>query len=331
MDIRSSDDPTRVEGSHVVALGTFDGVHQGHKAYLSAVRREASRLDARVGVFVIDGGAHFRARKVTSLDHRLELLASTGEVDTVWVLPSAVNERPLELLATLLDRVEPVLMLVSQFVQLGWPNQLGPEDFRKLCGDRGIELVRFGSRVSEGGECVDSLFTAGTLIDLIDRGHVAEAGWLLGRLFEMRGRVEHGDRRGRTIGVPTANVPIEPGFVVPQEGVYAGVTITVDGVVHPTAISLGRRSTFYEDGWQLLEAHLIDFDGDLYDSNIRVLFTEKMRDQRKFQSIHELAAQLHIDIACTRAIDPVARYRATRSWWSDADPARLVVVNGATS
>ncbi|MDQ1423357.1 MAG: riboflavin kinase / adenylyltransferase, partial [Acidimicrobiaceae bacterium] len=144
--------------------------------------------------------------------------------------------------------------------------------------------------------------------------HVALAGRMLGRLFEMRGQVEPGAHRGRTLGVPTINLSVHSSLLLPKEGVYAGVVITDDGAAHTAAISLGRRSTFYEDGWELLEAHLLDFDRDVYGTTVRVLFTEYIRNQHRFGSVDELVAQLRIDLAFVRELDPLARYRASLNW-----------------
>jgi riboflavin kinase/FMN adenylyltransferase len=130
----------------------------------------------------------------------------------------------------------------------------------------------------------------------------------------MRGQVEHGDHRGRTLGVPTANLSVHSSFLIPREGVYAGVAVTEDGSAYPAALSLGRRATFYEDGWELLEAYLLGFDGDLYGTQLRVLFTEHLRQQHRYTSVEELVAQLRIDIALVQELDPVSRYQASATW-----------------
>ena len=163
-------------------------------------------------------------------------------------------------------------------------------------------------------EAAEALYTTRNISALLFDGHVALAGRLLGRLFEMRGEVEHGDHRGRTFGVPTVNLSIHSTLLIPKEGVYAGVALLPDGSAVPAAISLGRRATFYEDGWELLEAHLIDFDGDLYGAPVRLLFTEYIRNQHRYPSVEELVGQLRIDISFIRELDPLGRYRASSSW-----------------
>ena len=287
---------------------------------LEQLERLADTHHCEVGVLVVEGGAHPRARMLTSLDHRLQLLAETGKVHTAWVVPSTIHSDPYRDLGRALDTVRPLSLVLLRFIQLGSPEPLSSDDFASLCAERDIELVSMGGGAADRDDSADALFSVKNISDLLAGGHVAEAGWLLGHLFEMRGVVEQGDQRGRTLGVPTANLAVESSFLLPTEGVYVGVTIIADGSVHPTAISLGRRPTFYEDGWELLEAHLLDFDGDLYGQSVRVLFTEQLRGQRKFTSIHELKGQLHIDIAATRALDPVRRYESSLAWSTERPP-----------
>jgi riboflavin kinase / FMN adenylyltransferase len=137
---------------------------------------------------------------------------------------------------------------------------------------------------------------------LLDAGDVAGAARLLGRFHELRGVVELGDQRGRTIGFPTANVTTPGSSVIPAEGVYAGVFTAADAVARPAAISLGRRPTFHPDGLTLLEAHVIDFDGDLYGQLVSIQFVDRIRDQRRFDGLDELGAQLQADVETARSM-----------------------------
>jgi len=123
----------------------------------------------------------------------------------------------------------------------------------------------------------------------------------------VRGVVETGDRRGRELGFPTANVAVSARTCLPADGIYAGTYVTPDGVERPTAISLGRRPTFYEaQEKSLLEAHLLDFEGDLYDQPARVRFVERLRGEERFDSVDALAAQMADD--CARAAEILAEH-----------------------
>jgi len=302
-------------GSLVVAgLGTFDGVHRAHRAMLSELRRVANDKDAEVGLLLIEGGAHYRARMLTSLEHRLELLAETGDVDAVWVIPSEIHEEPRLRLGAALDAVRPIALGVSGLMRLGRADLTSREELDSICAEHSIEIFSMDESNPGRHEAAEALYTTRNISALLFDGHVALAGRLLGRLFEMRGDVEHGDHRGRTFGVPTVNLSIHSTLLIPKEGVYAGVALLPDGSAVPAAISLGRRATFYEDGWELLEAHLIDFDGDLYGAPVRLLFTEYIRNQHRYPSVEELVGQLRIDISFIRELDPLGRYRASSSW-----------------
>jgi riboflavin kinase/FMN adenylyltransferase len=298
----------------VVSLGAFDGVHRAHRAMLAELRRVADERDAEVGLLLVDGGVHYRARMLTSLEHRLELLEGTGVVDAVWVVPDDVHEHPRDAVAAALDGVHPEALGVSGLLRLGRSEHLSMAELEAICGDRKVELFSLDHVMPGREDAAERLYTTRNISDLLTDGHVAVAARLLGRLFEMRGEVEHGDHRGRTLGVPTANLSVYSSLLIPQEGVYAGVAITEDGAAYPAAISLGRRATFYEDGWELLEAHLLDFDGDLYGTRLRVLFTEHLRKQHRFTSVEELVAQLRIDIALVEELDPMTRYHLSLSW-----------------
>lgn len=117
--------------------------------------------------------------------------------------------------------------------------------------------------------------------------------------FVVRGTIEHGDHRGRTLGVPTANIAMDD--LELEEGVWAGWFERTDGTVHASAISIGVRSTFYgRHGVRLLEAHLLDFDGDLYGEEVEVSLVQRLRGQRTFNSLEALIAQMSADIAATR-------------------------------
>ena len=134
-------------------------------------------------------------------------------------------------------------------------------------------------------------------------GNVAYAASMLGRPYEVRGVVEAGDQRGRQIGFPTANFPVPKVMAWPADAVYAGWCTRANGERHPCAINIGRRPTFYEHAEQsLLEAHLIDFEGDLYGEEVAVSFVDFLRSERKFNGLEQLSEQLKVDIDDARAV-----------------------------
>jgi riboflavin kinase / FMN adenylyltransferase len=280
----------------VVSIGEFDGVHRGHRESLDRLRARADQDDAPVGVLTYDRARD--GRRLTTLDHRLELLAETGLVDVVWVadtdrdaVPTS-RERFVE--EVLVDRLGASAVGLDPDARGDW------EELGALGARHGFEVLD-DPAYAELEELSDRC-SATEVSRLLFEGRVADASLLLGRPHEMRGIVEQGDQRGRTLGFPTANLAIPSSLVIPVEGVYAGCYIGDDGIARPAAISLGRRPTFYQEGHELLEAHLIDFDGDLYGQHARVQFVEHLRPQQRFGGIDELVAQLGIDIAATREI-----------------------------
>jgi riboflavin kinase/FMN adenylyltransferase len=132
---------------------------------------------------------------------------------------------------------------------------------------------------------------------------VAGAAELLGRPHEARGVVVEGDRRGRELGYPTANVAVSSRCCLPADGIYAGSFVGADGVERMSAISLGRRPTFYDTAdASLLEAYVLDFDGDLYGQAVKVRFAGHLRGEQKFDSVDALVAQIDRDVAATREL-----------------------------
>jgi riboflavin kinase/FMN adenylyltransferase len=134
-------------------------------------------------------------------------------------------------------------------------------------------------------------------------GNITEAGELLGRPFSLCGAVEHGDGRGGPeLGFPTANLQVDPAQVQPAPGIYAGMVTRASGETFVSAISVGRRPTFYEAAEPLIECYLLDFAGDLYGEVIEVTFVEKLRDELRFDSVEDLIEQMHRDVAETRLV-----------------------------
>jgi riboflavin kinase/FMN adenylyltransferase len=164
----------------------------------------------------------------------------------------------------------------------------------------GLDLVAGGDAPSpSAGPVVSST----AIRRLLAAGDVAGAAELLGRPHEVRGVVAAGDRRGRDLGFPTANVEVPPGILVPADGIYAGWYQRPDGTTYRAAISRGRRPTFHPDGARsVLEACLLDFEGDLYGERARVRFVSRLRDEQRFDSPDELIAQMARDVATAREL-----------------------------
>jgi riboflavin kinase/FMN adenylyltransferase len=161
----------------------------------------------------------------------------------------------------------------------------------------GLRLVGADGRPADDVDQVSSTAIRRALVE----GRLDDANAMLGRPYEVRGLVAHGDGRGGSeLGFPTANVSVAGERLLPADGIYAGWYERPDGSVHAAAISLGRRPTFYETAdASLLEAHLLDFDGDLYDEEARVRFIAWLRGEERFDSVDALITQVQAD--CDRA------------------------------
>ena len=170
----------------------------------------------------------------------------------------------------------------------------------------GIELVGAGN--GRGGR--DAPVSSTRIRRALVEGELALANTLLGRAYEVRGVVALGDKRGRELGFPTANVSVPGDILLPADGIYAGWFERPDGSVHASAISLGRRPTFYVEAHvSLLEAHLLDFDGDLYDEHVKVRFVARLRDEVRFDSVEALVEQIQRDVDQARELLPRLRLR----------------------
>jgi riboflavin kinase / FMN adenylyltransferase len=303
----------RPPGGSAVTIGAYDGVHLGHQAVIAEVRRRADERGLATAVVTFDRhpAAVVRPesapRLLTDLDQKLELLAATG-IDYCLVV-TFDEARSQE---TAADFVREVLVrcLAARTVVVG-------DDFHFGHGREGnVALLRtMGADLGFDVEGVDLVDADGKPADDADRvsstrirhalvaGDVAAAHAMLGRPYELRGIVARGDERGRELGFPTANVSVPGDILLPADGIYAGWFERPDGSVHQAAISLGRRPTFYAEAHaSLLEAHLLDFSGDLYGERVRVRFVARLRGEVRFASVAALVEQIGRDCDETRRL-----------------------------
>lgn len=298
------------EQRSVITIGAYDGVHRGHQAVVSDVKRLASDLGCRSVVVTFDRHPASVVRPesapklLTDLDQKLELLEATGVDATVLV---RFDEQQSFESAT--DFVERVLVkcLATRTVVVGSDFHFGRHRLGNVALLRELGAIHdFDVQPRElvpRADGVDEPISSTAIRRALAGGQVELAAQMLGHAFEARGPVVKGDQRGRQLGFPTANVEVSNQLCVPADGVYAGWYERPDGVTHPCAINLGRRPTFFEHAdHSLLEAHLIDFAGDLYTEAARVQFTHFLRSERKFDGIDALITQLKQDIENARAV-----------------------------
>lgn len=307
--IRDLEACPRPPAGTVVTIGAYDGVHLGHQAILARVRAMATELSCASAVVTFDCHPARIVRPdsapllLTDLDQRLELLAAAGVDHTVVVRFD--EERSKE---SAEDFVTGILVgcLRARAVVVGHDFHFGHRRRGNVVllqemGQRHVFDVLGVSLQADGPG--DEAVSSTRIRQLLAAGRAEEAAVLLGRPHEVRGVVVKGDGRGRQLGYPTANIEVPPEILVPGDGIYAGWYERPSGDTRVAAISVGRRPTFSPDApASVLEAHLLDFDGDLYGEVARVRFKAWLRAEKKFDSVDALVAQIARDADATRRL-----------------------------
>jgi riboflavin kinase / FMN adenylyltransferase len=271
-----------------VAVGTFDGVHLGHREVIAGADSVLTFDPHPVSVVA----PQHTPKLLTTLERKAELVASLG-VQELIVIPFDADFAQ----RSAADFVDDVLVgaLGARQVAIGENFRFGHKaqgDPRLLLGDERFSTV-VHALLEVDGEVVSSSHIRG----LVLAGEVAEANRLLGTSFQLSGEVAHGDARGRELGFPTANLIPDDALVCPGHGVYACLA---DG--RAAAVSIGVRPTFETGRGELIEAYILDFEGDLYGQTLRLEFLERLRGERRFEDPQALIEQMHRDVERTREI-----------------------------
>jgi riboflavin kinase / FMN adenylyltransferase len=275
-------------GPRTVAIGTFDGVHLGH--------REVIRGSDTVLTFDPHPVAVIRPEStpklITPFPVKRDLIAGLG-VEELVVIPFdrefAARGAEDFVRDVLIERLGATRVSVGENFRFG-RGAKGDADFLRSHAEFETRVVPL---VEAAGETVSSSHIRG----LVLAGEVREAAEFLGGPFLFDGEVVEGDRRGHDLGIPTANLVPDEQYVCPGHGVYAA---WAHG--HPAAVNVGVRPTFETGRGLLVEAHLIDFDGDLYGQTLRIAFIERMRGEKRFESAEALVEQMHKDVENAREI-----------------------------
>ena len=298
-DSRPADDrPT------VVTVGMFDGVHRGHKMLFARVMEEARSLAARAAVVTFDPhpldvlAPNKAPCLLTTLEQRLALFEEEG-FDIALVLPfnkelAALTPAQFAKEA-LVEELHVRKILVGEDFRFGHDRAGDVETLREIGASDGFEaeaIPLLGGR--------DEKVSSSDIRRLVAQGEVVRAAEVLGHPFRLAGKVVEGDRRGRELGFPTANLKPHPRACLPGNGVYAGWWIW-KGKRLAGAINVGVRPTFKEGEAPLCEIHVLDFDGDLYGETGEVEFTDRLRAEEKFASADALIEQMKKDVANARA------------------------------
>lgn len=297
MKITRLADVEKRAGGRSVAVGTFDGVHLGHREVIEGSDSVLTFEPHPVSVVA----PQHTPKLLTTLERKAELIEGLGVEELIVIgFDADFASR------TAAEFIDDVLVgaLGATRVAIGENFRFGHKaqgDPRLLAADGRFTTV-VHPLLEVDGEIVSSSHIRG----LVLAGEVDPAADFLGSPFQLRGEVVHGDERGRELGFPTANLIPEETLVCPGHGVYACLVYgdPADPPAHPrpAAVSIGVRPTFQTGRGELIEAYILDFDGDLYGRELRLDFLQRLRGERRFESAEALIEQMHSDVERTRQI-----------------------------
>ncbi len=307
--LRSFEDAHPETGS-LVTIGVFDGLHLGHQRLIKTLVESANAVKRQaiaVTFFphpdkVLDASSE--RYYLTSPEQRAELLIAQG-VDTVITLPFDEHIRQLSAAAfvdKLLHNLRMKELHVGADFALGFQRE-GDLRFLRAQGAKQGFTVQAMDLISAQGR--GSEISSSRIRQFLRQGEVAKAREMLGRSYSLSGAVVEGEKRGRAIGFPTANLSVWDEQLIPANGVYATLA-NLGEETCMAAANIGQRPTFAGDNITI-EAHLLDFSGDLYGETVELRFEERLRPERQFNGLAELAAQLEQDVAATRRLLTGAR------------------------
>lgn len=291
---------------NVVSIGFYDGVHLGHRALITALTKLASERGLTTTVVTFDTHParvlrpEVAPQLLCDLDQKLALLATTG-IDQTLLLHFD-RERAAEraedfVTSVLVEALDAKVVVVGEDFHFGH-RRLGNVALLTEMGERyGFEVIGHHLVGVDWTDARPEQQVSSTAIRrAVVEGRIEDANEMLGRPHEIRGTVIDGDKRGRTIGFPTANVAISAEILQPADGIYVGELIRHDGETLPAAVYQGRRPTFYQDqATSILEVHVLDWEGDLYGEQVQIRLHQRIRGDQRFDTVEELIAQLAID------------------------------------
>ena len=301
--------PGNAQGT-AATIGVYDGVHLGHCQLLSQLRQKSKEQGLSTAVITFDQhptrvtSPENAPKLLTSFSQKMELFESQG-IDYAYIIKfdkrRSMTPAAEFFHSVFVEGVKAKAIIVGEDFQFGH-NRKGDVAFLKQEGAKedievqGLHLFRHSSS--------PDIVVSSTAIRMkLADGDMQMATEMLGRRFELEGTVVEGDKRGRQIGFPTANLSIPEEMLLPRDGVYACWYYRPDGSRHMAAVNIGVRPTFQtNDSKSILEAHLIGFDGDLYGESGQIEFVDYLREERQFDGVDAIAAQLKSDVEASQSI-----------------------------
>lgn len=297
-------DLSAFQGETVLTIGKFDGIHVAHQAILQNIRARGARLGVQSGMVTFDPhpaavlNPEGAPPLLTPVLEKTALLEALG-LDVLVLLPftrETAQTRAADYLEYLVAGLRPRELWLGEDFAMGYRREGTIAFIREWTEARGIGVFTIPLIKMDGETVSGSRIRA-----RLNEGDVAGAARLLGRPPTVAGIVVEGDKRGRTIGFPTANVIPDPTRALPANGVYATRTLLASGEAAPSVTNIGTRPTF--DGVrQQVESHLLGWSGDLYGQTITIQFLHRLREERRFSGIEALVAQIQADAQQARAL-----------------------------
>ncbi|MGD9996737.1 MAG: riboflavin kinase [Ilumatobacteraceae bacterium] len=280
----------------VVVVGEFDGFHIGHRQLVHQAGVLAQRLRRPLVATILV--AELPDGMLTTVEERCWALLASGasQVQAMSVTTTGEADAGSSVADELIARLDPACVVMA-CLPFDAPSARHPS-LRAGFARHAVEMVEMPRWNDPDGQYV----TSARIRDALRRGDIVAANDWMGRTFTLTGTGVHGSALGRTIGFATAHLDLPPHRVVPMNGVYAGIVGLPNGARHRAAINIGVRPTVETDGAVLVEAHLLDFDDDLYGATIDVSFTRWLRHEQRFDSLDALVAQLALDVDRTRLL-----------------------------
>lgn len=296
-----------VDRPTVLTIGKFDGIHRGHRHVLETVAARARANDWQSAVIilwppppeVLRPGAQI-PRLSTLAEREIAIAASGIDLLILWPFTRALSRlTPREFMLRLCRHLALRVLVIGSNFALGHERSGTPDVLEELGRDLGFAVVVSPPYVHEG-----QAVSSSRIREQLALGNVTQAARLLGRWPTLTGLVVRGAGRGKELGFPTANLHLDEPLAVPGHGIYATyATLAREGyaAAHPAVTSIGVRPTFEDANERTIETFLLDFDGDLYEQDLRLHFVEKLRDELKFASAAALIEQMERDVVDARA------------------------------
>ena len=292
-------------GKTWLTIGVFDGIHRGHQEIIKALTAGAHSTGASAVVLSFYPhpaavlGKRTQLKYLSPPDEKADLLADCG-ADVLITHPfdqQVAALTPEAFMANLQTHLEIEKLLVGYDFALG-KNRQGNAAYLQKTGLKDGYAVQQFAPLRDDEDVISSTRVRNALVD----GNVVAANKLLGHPYALTGNVVHGDGRGRKLNIPTANIEISPEKAIPANGVYA-CWVYVDDVKYPVVTNVGIRPTFTPDKAEAnIEAHILDFDSNLYEKKLHLEFIDFLRPEKKFNGVDELLSQIHADIKKAKEI-----------------------------